>query len=155
MSALKRLLTRVDAHVSSQMVFLGKAFIALLALIRLLTRVDTLVFCQIASLRKAFITLTALIRLLTRVDTQVFCQSAFARKAFIPLTAPMRLLTCVDQQMPAQVASLPEGSCTERAQMLFITEVAVGKSARWQATDLPLGYITFAVVAMLEKWLEL
>lgn len=85
----------------------------------------------------------------------VFYQVTSLPKAITALTALMRLLTRVDQQMPAQVASLPEGSCTEQAQMLFITEVAVGKSARWQATDLPLGYITFAVGAMLEKWLEL
>ena len=55
-----------------QMACLRKAFITLTALIRLLTRVDTLMFCQIVFLRKAFITLIALIRLLTRVGTVVY-----------------------------------------------------------------------------------
>ena len=39
--------------------------------------------------------------------------------------------------------------------MLFVTEKAVGISARWRATDFPLTYITFAIVAMLEKRPEL
>ena len=35
--------------------------------------------------------------------------------------------------------------------MFFDTEAAVVISVRWQATDFPLAYLTFAVLAMLDK----
>ena len=67
------------------------------------------------------------------------------------LTALIWSLTRMDQQMRFQTASCRKYFWTERARTFFVTEPAVVISVRWQATDFPLAYLTFAVIAMFNK----
>ena len=53
--------------------------------------------------------------------------------------------------MRFQVAGLPKYFCTERALIFLGTEEAVVISAWQRVTDCPLAYLTFALLAMLDK----
>ena len=141
----------MEALVYCQITFLWKLFMTLTALIWLFTRVGTLVNSKCTVVYKALIALLAFKRFLTRMEALVCWQIPFERKAFITLTALIWFLTRVDQQMPFQAASCPEYFWAERALTFFATEPAVVISVRWQATDFPLVYLTFAVIAMFYK----
>ena len=151
LNALKWPLTRMSTPVRDQVVFLGKGFVALLAFIRLLTRVKATVPFQVKFQRKAATTLTAFIRLLTRVDIQVCGQITWKPEVFVALCALIPLLTFVGLHIHFRAASLPGCVCKERARVFCFTQRVVGRFAQWQATDFPLAYIPFAVIAMLDK----
>ena len=53
--------------------------------------------------------------------------------------------------MHFQVAGSPKYFCTARALIFFGTEAAVVISAWRRATDCPLAYLAFALLAMLDK----
>ena len=78
-------------------------------------------------------------------------QTTCKLEVFVALRALMPLLTCVGLHIHFQVASLPNFVWKERARVFCFTQRAVGRFALWQATDFPLAYIPFAVIAMLEK----
>ena len=148
--------TRVFALVPYHIALLCKAPATMLACIRSFTSMDTQVHFQSTLLLKALTTLRALKRLFTYVDTLGTFQITFLCKALITLIVLIRLLTLREQQRRILVTFFLGCFCKERVRVFFYAGGgAVGTSSRWRATDIPLAYITFAVIAMLDKWPEL